>query len=491
MDNSAVIDQTEREDARTFSGDGRGRRLALAALLVGAFLPPLDFFIVNLALPAIRSGLHASASQLELIISAYASAYAVFLITGGRLGDLYGRKRMFMLGMGGFVLASALCGLAGSGEMLIAGRILQALAASVMAPQVLATIRTVYSDGELTKIMGLYGSVFGLSAIVGQLGGGALITLHPFGLGWRSIFLINVPIGIFALIGAAKFVPETQPAERSRIDLAGVTLLSLLLASIIYPLTQGREAGWPLWTILCFLAGVPLLAAFVAVENKIAQSGGDPLIDLTLFRRGPFVTGLGMTFLFYSIAAFFMTFGVYLQSGLGWSPLASGFAIMPFAGGFFAASLLSAAVAKRVGANILQIGFGLLSAGFAGTALALHGGWRPGIIFYASLLCAGMGQGFVLPSVVRTVLSSVDADQAGLASGVVTSTLQIGSAVGVAALGGVFFSVLGNHTGPAAYGGAFAHTMLVLSGLQFFCLLLASFAASKINRPERAGFRVS
>ncbi|MCW3061368.1 MAG: transporter, partial [Capsulimonas sp.] len=174
MDNSAVIDQSEREDVRTFSGDGRGRRLALAALLVGAFLPPLDFFIVNLALPAIRSGLHASASQLELIISAYASAYAVFLITGGRLGDLYGRKRMFMLGMGGFVLASALCGLAGSGEMLIAGRILQALAASVMAPQVLATIRTVYSDGELTKIMGLYGSVFGLSAIVGQLGGGAL-----------------------------------------------------------------------------------------------------------------------------------------------------------------------------------------------------------------------------------------------------------------------------------------------------------------------------
>ncbi|BDI31034.1 MFS transporter [Capsulimonas corticalis] len=495
MENAVTIEASDAKKQaaaeRVGALDARTRSLALAALLVGAFLPPLDFFIVNLALPAIRSGLHASASQLQLIISAYASAYAVFLITGGRLGDLYGRKRMFMTGMGGFVLASALCGLAPSGGVLIAGRILQGITASVMAPQVLATIRTVFSDGELTRVMGLYGSVFGLSAIAGQLGGGALITLHPFGLGWQSIFWINVPIGAVALIGAAKFVPETQPAQRARIDVAGVALLSLFLASIIYPLTQGREAGWPLWTYLSFLASVPILAAFIAAENRIARSGGDPLIDLTLFQRSPFVTGLAMTFLFYSISAFFLTFGVYLQSGLGWSPLASGAAIMPFAGGFMAASLYSATLAKRVGANILQIGFGMLSLGFAGAMLALRGADAPGLAFYAALLCAGLGQGFVLPSVVRTVLASVDASQAGLASGVVTSTLQIGAAVGVAAIGGVFFTVLGHRTAPASYATAFQSTMAVLSVLQLVCLLLAAFAARKKNRPERESFRVS
>jgi MFS family permease len=220
---------------------GHRRTPIIAVLLMGAFLPALDFNIVNLALPAIRNGLRATGGQLQLIISCYASAYAVFLITGGRLGDLYGRKRMFMAGMAAFIIASAICGLAPNGTVLIFGRILQGASAAVMAPQVLATIRTIFSVEEQPRVIGLYGSVFGLASIVGQLLGGALITWHPLGLTWQSIFLINVPVGILALMGAIRFLPEIRPSSRLQVDLVGVLLLSLFLGSIIYPLTSGRE----------------------------------------------------------------------------------------------------------------------------------------------------------------------------------------------------------------------------------------------------------
>jgi len=477
--NSTANPETAHSPVKTpasapLSAQSKNRWFALAVLLVGAFLPPLDYFIVNLALPSIRSGVHATEAQLQLIISAYASAYAVFLITGGRLGDLFGRKRMFMAGLGGFVAASALCGFAPSGDVLIAGRILQGSTAAVMAPQVLATIRNVFSTAEQTRVMGMYGSVFGLASVVGQLGGGALITWHPFGFGWQSIFLINVPIGIAALIGAAKFVPENQPAERTRLDLVGVALLSLVLGLVIYPLTRGRELGWPAWTFACFALSVPALILFIAVEGRLARNGGDPLVDLRLFRNTAFVTGLWMTFLFYSVSVFFLTFGIYLQSGLGMSPLASGIAIMPFAFGFLIGPMLSAALSKRVGDRVLNIGFGLMAIGFALVVAEVHGGYGLGPVLKIGLAFAGVGQGFVLPSLVRIVLAEVDPAQAGLAAGLVTSTLQIGAAVGVAAIGGVFFAVLGHSASAARYGVAFATGIAIVVVLLIVCMFLAT-----------------
>src|ERR1700756_1224096 len=216
-------------DQRSGPTPGLSRAPIIIVLLMGAFLPPLDFYIVNLALPAIGNGLRTTGGQ------GYASAYAVFLITGGRLGDLYGRKRMFMTGMAGFIIASAICGFAPNGSILILGRILQGASAAVMAPQVLATIRTIFSVAEQPRVIGLYGSVFGFASIVGQLFGGGLITLHPLGLTWQSIFLINIPIGAVALLGALRFLPEAKPLSQPKIDLMGVFLLSLLLGSIIYP----------------------------------------------------------------------------------------------------------------------------------------------------------------------------------------------------------------------------------------------------------------
>ena len=462
------------------------RTAIITVLLMGAFLPPLDFYIVNLALPAIRNGLQATGGQLQLIVSCYSSAYAVFLITGGRLGDLYGRKRMFIAGMAGFILASAICGLAPNGSVLILGRILQGASAAVMAPQVLATIRTIFSAEEQPRVIGLYGSVFGLASIVGQLFGGVLITLHPLGLTWQSIFLINIPIGIIALIGAMRFLPEIRPLSRPKIDLAGVLLLSLFLTSIIYPLTRGREAGWPAWTFLSFAASVPLLILFVWFEGWLGQTGGSPLVDLSLFKNSTFVAGLAMAFLFYCISVFFLTFGIYLQSGLGWTSLASGIGILPFAFGFFAGTLRSAKLYARIGNHILSVGFGLLAGGFAITAASLYTGFGPGIIFYLGLICAGVGQGLLQPSTVRIVLTEVEPAQAGLAAGVVTSTLQVGAAVGVAAVGSVFFTVLDQQAAARAYGNAFASALAVTAFLQVLGMLLAT----RMNHRNRARTQV-
>lgn len=454
------------------------RGWALVVLLVGAILPPLDYFIVNLALPAIRDGLGAQPAELQLVVSAYACANGVAQITGGRLGDLYGRKRIFMTGMAGFVLASTLCGLAGSGSVLVAGRILQGLFAAILAPQVLATIRSVFTPHEQVRVMGLYGFVFGLAAVIGQLGGGALISLHPFGLGWRSIFLVNLPIGVLALLGSWRFIPESRPPRGQRIDLPGTLLLSLFLLMLIYPLTRGREAGWPLWMLACLAGSLPLLGLLLRVEWRRLVRGHDPLLDVRLFRNPVVALGLALAFLFYTMSAFFLTYGIYLQGGLHWSPLASGLAILPFGLGFLSSPLLMPRLVYRLGGyRVLTLGFALLAAGLA-TSAALAGTGAPSPGFYVGLMAIGLGQGLVLPSVVRLVLAEVAPERAGVASGMVTATLQIGAAVGAATLGGLFFSRLGVTPHAADYVHAFRTSMFAL-----VAILLASVALSTALGP--------
>jgi EmrB/QacA subfamily drug resistance transporter len=465
----SVPGATAAASAQRFERQG----LALAVLFIGAFLAPLDYFIVNLALPSIHAGLGATDAQLQLIVSAYASAYAVLLITGGRLGDLFGRKRMFMAGMAGFVIASALCGFATSGHALVLSRIVQGIAAAVMAPQVLATIRAVVPAHQQTKVMSFYGFVFGLSSIAGQLGGGALITYHPFGLDWRIIFLINIPVGLVAFFGTWKFVPESQPAVRTGVDLKGVALLSLLLLLIIYPMTHGREAGWPAWTFMMFALSLPVLALFIATERGIERTGGHPLVDLQLFRNPAFAIGLVLAFLFYCESAFFLTYGIYLQTGLHWTPLESGIAIMPFAAGFIVGPLLSPVVVRHVGAHILTLGFSMLAVGLSITTWAAGQSALPDPIFYASLVCAGIGHGLVLPSLMRIVLAEVVPEKAGLASGVVSSTLQIGAAFGTAAISGAFFSVLDLRVTPEAYAQAFQFCIGITAVLLVACIGLS------------------
>jgi EmrB/QacA subfamily drug resistance transporter len=326
-----------------------GRWIALSVLLTGALLPVLDFNIINLALPAIRQDLHATSSQIQFVISAYAAVYAVFLITGGRLGDRLGRKRMFTVGIAGFTLASVLCGLAWSAQALIAGRVLQGLTATIMAPQVLASIRVLFPREEQGVALGLYGATFGLAGALGPILGGVLVAMQPFGLPWQAIFLINVPIGLVALAGSMLFLPETKAAHVSRLDGGGVILLSVALGSLVYPLVEGRETGWPPH-LLALLAFFPLaLGAFVAFERRLTMRGGAALVDLSLFTRRGFSIGVGMALLYYMLSAFYLTVSTYLQSGLGLSPLAASLRIAPFGGGFFVASFASARLVRGLG----------------------------------------------------------------------------------------------------------------------------------------------
>jgi EmrB/QacA subfamily drug resistance transporter len=430
------------------------RWLALPVLLTGAFLPILDFNVVNLALPDIRRDLGASASQVQFVISGYAATYAVLLITGARLGDLFGRRRLFVLGVAGFTLASLLCGTAGSPGMLIAGRILQGVAATLMAPQVLASIRVLFPPAEQSRALALYGATFGLANICGQILGGVLVTAHPFGFAWQAIFLINLPIGAAALLGGLLVLGESRSTDAQKLDLGGVGLLSLTLFLLVYPLVEGREAGWPGWIAAMLVACPVALAGFIRFEARLAARSGDPLVALSLFRNGPFVTGLAMALAFYMLSSFYLTFAVYLQSGLHRSPLEAGIATLPFAFGFFFSSLASAAIMQRLGPRALTLGFALQILGFGTVALAVEELLPAGQDI--GLALAGVGFGMVMPSVIKAVIGNVDQRHAGLASGMVISTFQIGAALGVAVIGGVFYSVLGADPTTDAYRRAFA-----------------------------------
>src|ERR1700761_8472671 len=280
-----------QESSLQAEGDPR-RWLALPVLLPGAFLPVLDFNVVNLALPAIRQNLGASSSDSQFVISAYAATYAVFLITGGRLGDWLGRKRMFMLGVAGFTVASVLCGSAWSPAILIAGRILQGLTATAMAPQVLASIRVLFPSSEQGKALGLYGATFGFANIVGQILGGALVSAHPFGFTWQAIFLINVPIGLAAFIGSLLFLGDSRADHAQKLDIGGVVLLSATLGLLVYPLVEGHESGWPLWIIAMLVASPVALIVFIQFERQLTRLGGVPLVDMSLFQQRGFAIGV-------------------------------------------------------------------------------------------------------------------------------------------------------------------------------------------------------
>jgi MFS family permease len=290
------------------------RSIAYVVLLLGGFLPPVDFFIVNVSLPSIRISLGASPAEVQLIISGYAAGYAVLLITGGRLGDLYGRRRMFVLGMAGFTLANALCGLAPSPLLLVAGRIALGISAAILVPQVLASIRALYpGQRELARALGGYGVMMGMAAAIGQLAGGALVQWNLLGLGWRMIFLVKVPIALATMLLACRVVPETGRAGRLRLDLGGAALLSLALACLVVPLSEGRDQGWPAW-VFAALAAVPLLLAwFLRFEDRLAARGGMPLVDLGLFAIPSFRRGVLVATLFFFTTSFYLLFSLYVQ----------------------------------------------------------------------------------------------------------------------------------------------------------------------------------
>ncbi len=455
------------------------RWLALAVLLTGAFLPAFDFFVVNVALPAMQSNLGARPAELQFVLAGYGLAFALLLVTGGRLGDLFGRKRMFIAGMAGFTVASALCGLATTPSQLIAARILQGLTAAIMNPQVLAIIRVTFAAHERSRAIGYFGTTLGVASIAAQLVGGALVQADVAGLSWRPIFLVNVPIGALALLAAARMLKESRATGRPSLDPGGIAIGSVALLLLVYPLVEGREAGWPVWAWAALACAVPAFAGFVSYEWALQARGRVPLVNLRLFRDRMFTMGLVMTMTFFSgLAAFFLSITIYLQEGFGFSPLATGLVFAAFGAGFVFGSMISARVARRLGTPTISLGTGLMATGLAMIVLlALLAGAGPldRRLLVPVMTLYGTGQGLALPTLVAFVLGSrgITPQDAGSASGVFSMVQQVAFALGVTIIGGVYFSRLGTATDGATYNAALAATLACNFGLQALTCALA------------------
>jgi MFS family permease len=452
---------------------GAGRWLAFIVLLSGALLPSVDFFIVNVSLPSIHVALGATPAQAQLIVSGYAAGYAVFLITGGRLGDLYGRRRLFLFGMAGFVATNALCGLATTPVELVVGRILQGIAAALLVPQVLGSIRVLFpGEGELARALSIYGMLMGLAAALGQFSGGALVAWSPFELGWRTVFLVKLPIGIPVMLAGWFLIPETSTTHRRNLDIGGALLVSLALTCLVLPLSEGRDQGWPAWTFI-MLAGAPLLAAaFLRFEARLRARGGRPLLDLALLGIPSFRRGVLVGTLFFFTTSFYVLFSIYQQEGYGTAPLETGLAILPYGIGLFVGPLVTAPLPAGIRPWLLTIGMAIQVAGYAAVAVVImlgYDGWPVAM----TVLLAGFGQGIAYPRLFNTVLGDVSPHQAGVAAGVLSSALQIGAAVSVAAIGSLFFSVLGGDLGREAYAHAFGIAQLTTSAVLFVAMLLS------------------
>jgi EmrB/QacA subfamily drug resistance transporter len=434
---------------------------ALPVILIGSFLAFLDFFIVNIALPAMQADLGARPAQLQFVVAAYGIGFGVSLITGGRLGDIFGRKRVFLLGIAGFTLASTLCGVAPTAGTLIASRVLQAIAAAMLVPQVLSIIRVEFADDERPIAIGLYGASMGLASIVAQLLGGLLVSLNLFGWSWRLIFLVNIPIGLTGIVLASSMIRESRSPGRATLDLVGVALASLGLFLLIYPIVEGREAGWPAWPFAMLAAVPPVLIGFVLYERRVVRRGRTPLIALHLFAIGSLRLGLALSVVFFSTAGvFFVVLTVFFQAGLGYSAFRAGLMFLPFAIGFSASSTLSGPIANRIGPRIVNLGSFLMTIGVLGiialAQLAKFSSQPVAIderLLFPIFLVYGLGQGLAQPALIDAVIGSagVTGEDAGSAVGLFLTTAQSTIALGVAAIGDVFFSWLSATPTPATY----------------------------------------
>lgn len=438
--------------------------LCLAVLLSGGFITIFDLFVVNVAIPSMQSTLSASFAQINFIIVAYELAYGVLLIAGSRLGDRHGRRRLFMLGMAGFAMASALCGLAPTANTLIAARILQGAAAAMLFPQVYALIRVCYHGHARQRAFGLMGMTLGLAAIAGQVLGGWIVHADLFGLAWRTIFLINVPLGLLAC-RLARHIPESREPSSAAMDWPGAVQVGAGLALLLLALIEGPERHWPAWTLACGAASVVLLAAFVRMQRRVKAQGGVPLVDMGLLAQPRFAAGCLLVMLVFSTAsAMFLCYALLVQTGFGLDALTAGLIFAPASVGFVAGSMVAPRLVARFGTAAIAVA--ALLYGGATAALMLHVGMAGAALSPWSLVPAlvwlGAAQGAVNTPLVNLAMGLVEDRHAGMAAGVVSTLQQVGAALGVSAAGMLFSGALQAHAGasaPERYAQAFAAAM--------------------------------
>jgi EmrB/QacA subfamily drug resistance transporter len=457
----------------------------LAVILCGTFVYVLDFFVVNVALPSIQRDLAASSAAIEWVVAGYGLTSAAFLVTGGRLGDHYGRRKLFCIGIATFTVTSALCAAAPSAGFLVAARLAQGGGAAIMAPNVLSILGTTYTGPARVKAISIYGMVMGFAAAGGQLLGGLLIAANLAGLGWRVIFWVNVPVGVAALVLARRLVPESRAAAQGRLDLRGAALFSAALVAIVLPLLDGRAHGWPAWSWASLAAGPALLAVFAAHLRAVARRGGQPLLDPAIFAVRAFRAGLTCQVLFWcQQAASYLLLALYLQEGRGLSPIRAGGVFAVLAAGYLATSFRAPALTMRFGRRVVAAGALVAASGDLLLVLAVHsGGGGPVAALFPGLFLLGAGQGLCITPLTTTVLSHADASRAGSVSGALSTAQQVGNAIGVAVSGIIFYGLLGDgHGYDVAYRWSTAQMAVLLVGVAAL-----TFIIPKAVQPASAG----
>ena len=422
------------------------RWLMLPVVLLAMFMAGFDIWVVNVAAPSLQRDLHVSDAALQLIVGGYAFMYASGMVTGGRLGDLVGYRRMFMIGVASFAVASLLCGLAQSPVELVSARLLQGLTGAAMVPQVLALITATFPAPERSRALAWFGVTMGLAFVSGQILGGLLLQADVFGLGWRAIFLVNVPVGAAALIAAALVVPRARGHRRPRLDPLGAVGVSASVALALVPLTLGHDEGWPAWTWISLAACIPVFALTLGWERRLTRRGGEPLLDLPLFRDRAFAAGTAVNFaLVFFFGSFMFVLTLLLQAGLGQSPLRAGLEAGPLALAFTTMSILGPRLAARLGPWSITLGAGLDVLGTIALILTgvRYGGHLTGWDLAPATAIIGLGQGMALPSLIGAALAHVPPERAGAAAGILTTAQQFGVASGVAVIGAVFYTRLG------------------------------------------------
>jgi MFS family permease len=440
------------------AGTARGRWLMLIVLLAGQFMALLDVTVVNVAMPTIGRSLHASGAELQLVVAGYTVSYAMTLITGARMGDLYGRRRMFLLGVLVFTVASLTCGIAPGIGILIAARFVQGAGAAAMMPQIMSVIQVRFSGAVRARALSAYTAVLSSGFVAGQVIGGVLVTADLFGQSWRPVFLVNVPVGLAVLALVPLVMPADEPGRGRRLDLAGLAVAVPAVFLVVLPLMLGHQEGWPGWVFACIAAGAALAAVFVLVERRIADRGGDPLLNLAVLRAPGLVPGLSaVAVLMITYGGFLFSFALHLQAGLGDSALRAGLTFAPCAVVFGLCGYFWRRLPSGVHHLLAPVGCLVAVGGYAWVALVLNSGGRGGLALQVALVVTGAALALGFSPLVTHALVRVPLAQAADASGLLTTTIQLGQAVGVATFGSLFLA-LDSARGPVVSGYALAVT---------------------------------
>lgn len=458
------------------------RWLMLIVLLAGQFMALLDVTIVNVAMPTMRVELTASGSELQLIVAGYTVSYAMLLITGARLGDLFGRRRMFLVGLVAFTVSSLLCGLAPDATTLIVARFVQGAGAALMVPQIVSVIQIRFTGDARATALSAYAAVIATGAIAGMVLGGVLVDADLFGASWRPVFLVNVPFGLVVAALVPRLVPPDGLRGHRRLDFAGLAVAVPAVVLIVLPLVLGHEQGWPAWTFGSLATGLALAVVFVGVERRVAARGGDPLLRLDVMaapgmRSGVAAIAAGMI----AYGGFLFVFTLHLQGGLGDSPLRASLVFAPAGLAFGVFGFYWRKFPRRTHHVLTPVGFALAVGAYLAIGATLAGGTHGGALLQVGLLVFGAGMGAAFSPLLTNALVHVRPAEAADASGVLTTTVQLGQAIGVATFGSVFLT-LAVDTGPHPSANAISTTLVWLAAVLGFGVLAATALTRAVVR---------